>query len=92
MKMCFAILDFDGDGILNVLNLLHLQKNIPSTSLLGMEIMNLFDFYMRCNIYSRTLRDATVITFDVYDTKTKTFSLREEIRSKFLGIGLDLKT
>ena len=47
LRLCYMLLDFDTDGVLNILNLLHLQKNIPDTSLLGIEIMSLFDFYLR---------------------------------------------
>ncbi len=37
-KTCFKILDLDRDGVLNILNLLHLQVNIPQNTVLGQEI------------------------------------------------------
>jgi Ca2+-binding EF-hand superfamily protein len=42
MKTSFQILDLDRDGKMNILNLLHLHKNIPSNSLLGAEIFKVF--------------------------------------------------
>jgi len=34
-KLAFKILDLDRDGLLNIINLLHLYKNIPTNTLLG---------------------------------------------------------
>ena len=34
----FRILDFDKDGVINVINLCHLLKNIPHNTKLGLEL------------------------------------------------------
>ena len=36
--LAFKLFDIDRDGILNIMNLLHLQINLPYTSLVGQEI------------------------------------------------------
>jgi Ca2+-binding EF-hand superfamily protein len=34
-KLSFKLLDIDRDGQLNILNLLHLHKNLPTNSIIG---------------------------------------------------------
>ena len=42
------------------------------------------------NIFSRSLRDRTDINFEVFNSKMEgKFSLRDEIRQKFLGVGIN---
>jgi hypothetical protein len=42
------------------------------------------------NIYSRSLRDRTEINFEVFFSKMEgRFSLRDEIRYKFMGFGVN---
>jgi Ca2+-binding EF-hand superfamily protein len=66
LRTCFKLFDIDNDGCLNVLNLLHLQKNICNTSTIGVEVMNLLDHFMATNIYFKNLRERLPITFDVF--------------------------
>jgi hypothetical protein len=90
LRICFKLLDIDNDGCLNVLNLLHLQKNISNTSPLGLEVMHIVDHFMKTNIYSKNIRERIPITFDIFcNLLNQKCCLRDEIRQKFLGIGIN---
>lgn len=65
-KACFQILDIDRDGVLNIVNLLHLYKNIPSRSLVGQEIIKVISFLLEKNLYSKSLMTRVEINLDVY--------------------------
>lgn len=50
LRKCFEILDIDKDKLLNILNLLHLNKNLKPHTLLSHEIVMLMDEYLRANL------------------------------------------
>lgn len=53
--------------------------------------MQIIEYYLAMNVYSRSLRDRIEINFEVFLTKMNSkFSLRDEIRERFLGIGVRL--
>ena len=53
--------------------------------------MQIIEYYLAMNVYSRSLRDRIEINFEVFLTKMNSkFSLRDEIRERFLGIGVKL--
>ena len=91
-QLCFDVLDIDRDGLLNILNLLHLYKNLPPTSALGMEIVKLTKYLIKNNIEKSSYRRPVLIDFDIFNECLKAPScLREEFRNKFLGLGIDLE-
>jgi len=91
LNLSFQLLDIDGDNVLNILNLLYLQKNIPYNTRIGVELMEIIEYYLSSNVYSRSLRDRIEINFEVFITKQNSkLCLREEIRERFLGIGVKL--
>lgn len=38
LKDCFAIMDIDGDNMINILNIMHLNKNLKKRTLLSREV------------------------------------------------------
>ena len=50
-RTSFKILDIDHDGLINILNLLHLYKNMKLSSLLGREVKLLIDTYLEKNVF-----------------------------------------
>ena len=49
----FRILDLDQDRELNILNLLHLFKNLPTNTNLGVEILKVIDFFCERNTFEK---------------------------------------
>lgn len=93
LKICFKLIDIDRDGTLNLLNLLHLYKNVPGSSEFGIELLKLINFHIKRNIEVNTFRERVTINFEVFSTILMgKFSLIKEIRSKFLGIGIDMSS
>jgi len=45
-KIAFLIMDIDRDNVLNIVNLLHLQKNLNPKSKIGQDIIKLFEFFI----------------------------------------------
>jgi len=86
-KVCFEILDIDRDGLLNVVNLLHLNKNLPKNSTIGREILKVINFLLERNLYSKSLMTRVEINLEVFlkivNSRT---CLLAEIRRVFLGI------
>lgn len=46
LQKCFEILDIDHDRLLNILNLLHLNKNLTPRTLLSREVIRIIDEYL----------------------------------------------
>jgi hypothetical protein len=68
--------------------LLHLQRNIDPDCQLALEIYDLVEFHLKQNVYQRT-STSKVITQDFFCGRVAgKFQLLNEIRSKFLGIGI----
>ena len=89
MRLCFKLLDIDQDGYLNILNLLHLYKNVKTNSIIGNEILTVIEYFLRMNVYQRSVREKVEINFEVFHkTVSGRFSMKEEIRKKFLGIDM----
>lgn len=65
-KIAFKILDLDRDGLLNILNLLHLYKNIPTNTQLGMEIFKVIQEFLTKNLYSKSILHRVEINAEVY--------------------------
>jgi hypothetical protein len=90
LKLSFKLIDIDRDGTLNILNLLHLYKNIPSSSDFGLELLKLIKFHIKHNIEVNSFSKRVTINFEVFlNILSNRFSLRNEIRKKILGIGVD---
>ena len=53
LKACFAILDIDRDERLNILNLLHVYKNLNGSTLLGREVFKIMHYYLMKNLYNK---------------------------------------
>ena len=91
MKQCYHLCDLDRDNELNLLNLLHLYKNIPKTSAIGLELLTLIEYHIQHNIKANSQHDRIRINFEIFNQLLPKFSLREEIRTKFCGIGVEDK-
>jgi len=50
IRVCFDILDIDRDGHLNILNLLHLYRNLNKDTILCREIFRVIDYYLKKNV------------------------------------------
>ena len=59
------IFDFDRDRILNILNILDLQKNIDPRSQLGQEIYKILDFQIQHNLHSKRMTKEK-INYDIF--------------------------
>jgi Ca2+-binding EF-hand superfamily protein len=66
LKLIFKLVDIDNDGVLNILNLLHVYKNIPVRSEFGAEIQKIFEHYTAKNIYFNSISDKVPINYEVY--------------------------
>ena len=87
LRRCFEILDIDRDGYLNILNLLHLSKNLKPRTLLSHEIVMLMDEYLRANLLNSSKRVHRVdINFEGYHKLHASSNLQFEIRRKFWGL------
>lgn len=56
----------DDDGILNLLNLVLLYRNIPQRCKLGKEINSLLEFFIKNNVYFRKPTQKAPIDLDVW--------------------------
>ncbi len=66
LKLIFKLIDIDNDGVLNILNLLHVYKNIPARSDFGAEIQKIFEYFTKKNIYFNSISDRMPISYEVY--------------------------
>ena len=57
LKLSFKLIDIDRDGYLNILNLLHLYKNVPGSSDFGLELLQLIKFHIKYNIEVNSFRE-----------------------------------
>ncbi len=76
--LAFKLYDIDHDNVLNVMNLLHLQMNVPPSSLVGKEIFK-YEFlriyhcyriiksYFTENIKSKSTRRKQEVNLDVFN-------------------------
>lgn len=65
-KTTFKILDLDNDGVLNVINLLHLHKNIQDTTPMGLEIFEVISWFLEKNMRNKSIRKKHDITIEIY--------------------------
>ena len=49
------MLDIDSDNKLNIINLLHLYKNLPTNSKLGVELFKVIEYFLEKNLYSKSI-------------------------------------
>ena len=52
IRTCFKILDIDNDGLINILNLLHLYNQMSMRTLLGREVKLMIDEYLSKNVFT----------------------------------------
>ena len=91
-RACFQILDIDRDGVLNIVNLLHLYKNIPPRSAIGQELIKVISFFLEKNLYSKSFMSRVEINLDVFlKVLNQRTCLTAEIRRTMLGIQGSLK-
>lgn len=62
----FKILDIDRDGVLNIINLMHLFKKLPTNSCLGQEIFMVIEYFLEKNLYNKSILAKVQINLDVY--------------------------
>ena len=83
----FKILDIDRDGLLNVINLVHIFKNLPSNSRLGQEIFLTISEFLDKNLHNKLQLQKIVINREYYlKICNQNPCLTQEIRTFFLGI------
>jgi hypothetical protein len=54
-KTSFKILDLDNDGVLNVINLLHLHKHIPDNTPMGLELFEVIQWFLEKNMRNKSI-------------------------------------
>ena len=82
--MCFEILDIDRDRQLNILNLLHLHKNLKPRTILAREVLIIIDEYFEKNLTNQNNRINRIeIEFEGYHKLCVSSCIRDEIRRKF---------
>ena len=85
-KIPFKILDMDRDGTLNILNILHLIKNIPTKSGLGNEIFKLMNWQVKNNLHSKSsVNRRERLNYDVYCKVVGRSCIIQEIRDVVFG-------
>ena len=83
----FKVLDIDNDGKLNVLNLLQMFQNVPSSSRLGQELFKVIEFFLEKNLHSRSINQVQITMVVYLKLCNQKPCLNQEIRAYFLGIG-----
>ena len=84
LRLCFEILDIDKDNLLNILELLHLNKNLKPHTLLSREIIIIMDEYLAKNLMNSNKNINRInINFDGYHKLVTSSCLQSEIRRKF---------
>ena len=87
--LCFEILDIDKDQKLNILNLLHLSKNLKPHTILSQEVITIMDEYLAKNVINSSKRTYRIdIDFEGYRKLVTSSCLQSEIRRKFWGLDL----
>lgn len=85
-RTAFAIMDIDGDQLLNVVNLLHLHKNVPTNTEFGQEIFTAIEFFITKEITKKSMLKDTKVDLELYLKIFKhKMCLTREIRTCFLG-------
>lgn len=90
-QIAFYMLDIDNDNTLNILNLLHLQENLPMQSKIGTEIISLIEYYINNNLTKKTNSTNNTnpgINYDAFSKIVKKSSIIEEIREIIFGCEL----
>jgi hypothetical protein len=59
-------MDIDRDGVLNVINLLHLHKNIKENTRMGQELFRVIEWFLEKNTRNKSILKKTDITLEVY--------------------------
>lgn len=88
-KIIFQILDLDRDGGLNIINLLHLQRNLSAGSLIGQDVIKLIQFFItnflsKKNLQS-TLGARQVIDYELFVKIIGRSCLIDQLRNTFFG-------
>ena len=87
LHICFEILDIDKDNQLNILNILHLNKNLKLKTVLSHEVIMIMDEYLAKNVINSNKRTYRIdIDFEGYRKLISTSCLQTEIRKKFWNL------
>ena len=87
LKLSYDILDIDRDGLLNILNILHLNKNLKPRTMLSREVKLIFEEYLNKNIINSSKRVNRIdITLESFQKIVISSCIRGEIRKKFFNV------
>ena len=90
-KIAFQMLDIDKDNDLNILNLIHLHKNMEKDSKIGQEIFSLIEYYINNTLTKKssgTKNKMSGINYDYFSKIVKKCAIIDEIREVIFGCGL----
>ena len=80
-------MDIDRDNTLNILNIIHLNKNLRKSTLLSREIKMIFDEYLSKNLLTNSKKANRIdISYELFQKICVTSVIRGEIRRKFFKI------
>ena len=85
------MLDIDKDNDLNILNLIHLHKNMEKDSKIGQEIFSLIEYYINNTLTKKssgTKNKMSGINYDYFSKIVKKCAIIDEIREVIFGCGL----
>jgi hypothetical protein len=86
-KIVYSLLDLDHDGGLNIINLLHLQKNFSPKSKVGQEILLLIKYFID-NFLSKkatTNKQRLSITYELFSKIVGRSCIVDHLRNTFFG-------
>lgn len=90
-KIAFQMLDIDKDNDLNILNLVHLHKNMEPDSRIGNEIFSLIEYYINNTLTKKSSGNQSTnvgINYDAFSKIIKKCAIIDEIREVIFGCAL----
>ena len=88
-KIIFQILDLDRDGGLNIINLLHLQKNLSPDCLVGKEIIKMIKYFIDNFLSKKNLQSSMgarqIIDYELFVKIIGRSCLIDQLRHTFFG-------
>lgn len=88
-KIAFNILDIDHDKFLNVINLLHLQKNFSPCCKLGQEINKIMEYQISHNLHNKNSFRHEKINYDIFNKVVGRSCIIKEIQECIFGSNLE---
>ena len=88
-KIAFKIMDIDRDNSLNIINLLHLQKNFHATSKMGIEIYKIMEYQIQKNLHNKNSFRHEKINYDIFHKVVGPSCIIKEIRECIFGSNLE---